>query len=75
MEYKGNLFSPLLLPYNHHIVVNIDEQTLKMVREQTRHDGAVLAMAKGVDNYIWSGSQDKTNCIWQEVDDSSRGNT
>jgi hypothetical protein len=51
-------------------------QTLTMVREQTRHDGTVLALAKGVDNYIWSGSQDKTNCIWQEVDDNvTRGAT
>lgn len=57
-------------------VVVWNTKTLKMVREQTRHDGAVLALAKGVDNYIWSGSQDKTSCIWQEVDDSlPRGTT
>eukprot|EP00026_Physarum_polycephalum_P000251 Phypoly_transcript_00251.p1 GENE.Phypoly_transcript_00251~~Phypoly_transcript_00251.p1 ORF type:complete len:1880 (+),score=208.43 Phypoly_transcript_00251:799-5640(+) len=61
---------------NNKSVVVWNATTLKVVREQTRHDGAVLALAKGVDNYIWSGSQDKTNCIWQEiVDDSTRVNT
>eukprot|EP01113_Clastostelium_recurvatum_P022441 TRINITY_DN2678_c0_g1_i3.p1 TRINITY_DN2678_c0_g1~~TRINITY_DN2678_c0_g1_i3.p1 ORF type:complete len:2207 (+),score=796.21 TRINITY_DN2678_c0_g1_i3:224-6844(+) len=44
-------------------------RTLKVTREQPRHDGPILALALGGPNQIWSGSEDRTACIWQETDE------